>query len=350
MHKSARCTLIRSTEELVQLRSQWSELWRADPTATPFQSPGWLLPWWNQFGEGPLRTVAMYRERALIGLLPFYLYIEPASGCRKLLPLGVSTSDYLDGTFAPECAPEDIATALEYLIADGDFDSLEVTQLRSSSRLTQALQLWNPDAFQAGAGASTTRRPAVPHAELPAKIRRNTRYYQARAEQAGDFIFSIVTPRKSLEAYKALEDLHTARWHQLGQSGVLTDPRVQACHREAVPQLAAEDIARFYFLRLNGEIIAVLYTLLDPPGREQRTVYSYLTAFSPTHADLWPGSLLLSHVIDHIAHDGFAVIDFLRGDESYKSLWHTTRVPTHRFCAAGLSASASSNYREPASV
>ena len=62
--------------------------------ATPFQSPAWLLAWWRYFGtREPLLLTARARCE-LVGLLPLYLLREP--GCRKLLPIGVGLSDYVE--------------------------------------------------------------------------------------------------------------------------------------------------------------------------------------------------------------------------------------------------------------
>lgn len=331
MPEIAECRLIRSTGDLFLLQPQWQELWSLDPLAKPFQAPEWLLPWWHQFDEGQLRSVAIFRSQRLIGLLPLYLYRDPRSGIRKILPLGIATSDYLDGVFAAECSTDDIVLALDLLLAD-DFDTIDFTQLRDGSKLLAALQAWRPAAFHTDSGESTTRREAVPFDELPAKIRRNTRYYSARAAAIGSLTYEEVSPAGTLHAYEELERLHTTRWQEAGESGVLADPRVRQCHREAVVQLAEAGLARIYRLRFNGETIAALYTLRDSPACPRRTVYCYLSAYSPAHADLCPGTLLLSHVIDHIAQQGFSLIDFLRGNEKYKDLWHPVRVPTHRFC------------------
>lgn len=330
MRETSQCRLIRDPGELFLLRPQWEALWELDPFATPFQSPQWLLPWRHQFSEGRLCSVAIFRSERLAGLIPLYLYPDPCSGLRKLLPLGISTSDYLDGVFAAECSTNEIVAALESLLAE-EFDTLELPQLREGSKLAAALEQWRPAAFHPEAGESTTRRDAVPFADLHAKIRRNTRYYSARAATIGNLTYEEVPPSGTLQAYEELERLHTARWQQAGQSGVLADLRVRQCHREAVVELAEAGLARIYRLRLDGETIAALYTLRDSPACSRRTVYCYLSAYSPAHADLCPGTLLLAHVIDRIAQQGFSLIDFLRGDEKYKDLWHPVRVPTHRF-------------------
>ena len=46
--------------------------WQASPSATPFQSPAWLIPWWDVFGPGVLAVHAVYAGDELVGLAPLY--------------------------------------------------------------------------------------------------------------------------------------------------------------------------------------------------------------------------------------------------------------------------------------
>src|SRR5262249_52421542 len=121
--------------------------------------------------------------------------------------------------------------------------------------------------------------------------------------------------------------LHTSRWNGRGEEGVLVDRRVVAWHREAMPLLLESGLLRLMALRLNHKIIAVLYSLVDQ-RRENRTQFFYITAYSPEHADLRPGTLLIAYAVEHAAREGVATIDMLRGDEDYKQIWHTEKVPT----------------------
>jgi glycosyltransferase involved in cell wall biosynthesis len=40
---------IRDFPDLLALRAEWLDLWRRCPSSTPFQSPDWLLSWWQQY-------------------------------------------------------------------------------------------------------------------------------------------------------------------------------------------------------------------------------------------------------------------------------------------------------------
>src|SRR5215212_5250107 len=86
--------IIRDFDALAALERQWWSLWRRTPMATSFQSPGWLLPWWEVFAPGELSAVAVWKDDTLVGLAP--LYLENGALGPRLLPLGIGISDYCD--------------------------------------------------------------------------------------------------------------------------------------------------------------------------------------------------------------------------------------------------------------
>lgn len=330
---SLTCEVMRTAEELAGFAPEWRALWRADADATPFQSPEWLLPWWRQFGEGPLRAVAMRRAGEAIGLLPFYIYSEPDTGERKLLPLGVGTSDYLDGVFLPSCSMEDVAEGLEALCGEDGWDALHAPQLRSDSKLMQAMERASGRKFLRAMGESCSRMAAVPMAELPQKIRRNAMYYRNRALRRGPLELTAADGADCIPAFEALREMHQKLWESRGERGALGDERVAAWHREALPLLEAQGLLRLYCLRVKGEMAGAMYALVDPPERAERTQYFYLPAYSTAHAELRPGTLLIALATARAAEEGVRTIDMLRGEEDYKRMWHAEPVPMYTLTA-----------------
>lgn len=331
MHSGVTYHFLRSAGELRAALPQWSALWRDDPAATPFQSPEWLAPWWQQFGSDDLRAVAIARNGAWIGLLPFYLYREPYTGERQLLPLGISSSDYLDGLFAPACTAAQIREALELLLHEAGWDVFYASQLPPHSRLLHAMRQMNEARMRQFDGESCSRMRAVSMVELPAKIRRNAMYYRNCAQRQGKLELQIADSSNWAEAFGALRRLHSEGWLERGEPGVLADERTLDWHREALPQLERSGTLRLCSLRLSGDIIAVLYSLVDPPWRPMRTQYVYLSGYSTRHAGLRPGTLLLAMAVERSAEEGIAIIDMLRGEEAYKQLWHMEWRATRGF-------------------
>jgi CelD/BcsL family acetyltransferase involved in cellulose biosynthesis/glycosyltransferase involved in cell wall biosynthesis len=324
--------LLRTTEELSDFVPEWRRLWSRDPHATPFQSPDWLLPWWRNFGTDDLRAVVITGAEEPIGFLPFYIYRDPATGQRQLLPLGVGTSDYLDGVFAPECSIDEIAHAVNFLKSNAEHDLFCATQLPKHSLLIRALKgpssTGDPES-SVSQSDDCSRMPAVKMAELPQKIRRNAMYYRNRAQRLGELELVQADESNWEVLFEELRQLHTMRWQTRGDEGVLADERVVRWHREAIPLLLRAGLLRLMGLKLNGQTIAVLYSLIDRV-RAERAQYFYITAYSPEYADLRPGTLLIAYAVERAAEEGVAVIDMLRGNEGYKQIWHMEKVPT--FC------------------
>jgi CelD/BcsL family acetyltransferase involved in cellulose biosynthesis len=323
--------ILRTTDDLYDFVPEWDSLWGQDANATPFQSPAWLMPWWQQFGSEDLRAVVLRRSEKCVGFLPAYVYRDPAGGERKLMLLGVGTTDYLDGVFAPECSVEDLKCALNAVLEMEGWDCASFPQVRSGTKLAMALCQCNDYAVRSTETAFCSRIDAVELEALPQKIRRNAMYYRNRAQRGGALNLEVADDSACAVAFEELVLLHTARWRERGESGVLADPRVLAWHRTAVPVLQQQGLLRLYRLRWRDETLAVLYSLVDPPQRVQRTQYFYLTAYSIIHAELRPGTLLHALTIHHAAHAAISHIDMLRGEEEYKALWHPERVPTLGF-------------------
>lgn len=342
---STKYRLIQSTEELSEFVPDWWSLWKRDLAALPFQSPAWLVPWWRQFGNDELCSVVIKRADKVIGFLPFYVYRDTATEKRQLLPLGVGTTDYLDGVFSPQCSVEEIEGAIEVLQSGVEHDELCCSQLPGHSRLLEAMTRKSEGGNQRSASSETrvflsqsdgcSRMPAATVAELPQKIRRNAIYYRNRAQRDGTLELVQADKSNWQEIFEELRRLHALRWQTRGEDGVLVDERVVNWHREAIPQLLEAGLLRLVALRLNEHVIAVLYSLIDSElshrERDGRTQYFYITAYSPDHADLRPGTLLIAHAVEHAANQGVRTIDMLRGDEGYKQIWHMEKTPT--WCA-----------------
>jgi CelD/BcsL family acetyltransferase involved in cellulose biosynthesis len=331
MFDGCHCDLLRTTRELEAFQSSWNALWSEDVNSTPFQSPAWLVPWWRHFGQPGLAAAVLSRHTWPIAFLPFYACQEPRGDERRLLLLGVGTTDYLDGVFSPHCRVEHVKLALECVLSTEGWDSMVAVQLRKSSKLFKAMRREDGKSVESFRSESCLRIRAVPSSAFPQKMRQNVRYYRDRAERSGKLELEVADGQSWKTAFGALVNLHTLRWQSIGQPGVLVEPKVLAFHHEAIPLLIEEDRLRLHLLRLNGEPIAAAYSLVDPAERRERTQYLYLITHSHLHAELHPGTLLLAAVIEQAAKEGVTWVDLLRGEESYKKLWHTEQEPTFGF-------------------
>jgi CelD/BcsL family acetyltransferase involved in cellulose biosynthesis len=300
-------SVIDSAAELHALAPEWDALWRRNSAAaTPFQSPAWLLPWWEQFGSGMPRVGIERRGGDLLGLLPLYVLAEP--GAPKLLPIGAGTTDYLDSLGDP--APL-LPALLERARADG-VHRCELIEVPPGSGL---LGLDAPPGWRAewseGAPCPVLAFPAI-----PAGMRRKLRMNRHRAERAGGWTVESAGP-DTVQAFLAeLIRLHQARWTAQGEAGVLASGPVLAFHRQAAPRLLAAGLLRLQVLRIAGEVAAAILALVAP-GR----IFFYLSGFDARHAFVSPGTLLLGAMLEEAMAEGRTHAHFLRGEEGYKYAW-----------------------------
>ncbi len=316
---------ITTAAELETLAPAWHDLWSRAPAATPFHSPAWLVPWWREIGGGDLRVLVARQDERLVGLLPLYLQHERDGG--KLLPLGIAISDYLDGLFAAGSGLEVAAAILRRLADRDDWQACELHPLRAGSPLLAArapgcrdesLAFEPCQVLDVPPGARDLREV------IPSGMRAKFRQAERRAAKAGRVRLETATAASLAEILEALFRLHAARWDSRDAPGVLADPAIRRFHRAAAPQLLAAGLLRLHALRLDDEIIAVVYAL-----SAKDRAYCYLSGFDPAFGAISPGTLTVGHTIREALGEGARAIDFLRGREPFKARWGAREQPCY---------------------
>ena len=302
-----RADILDTAAALEALVPEWDALWRRTARTTPFQSPHWLLPWWQAFGNEAPRVAAVRLGDALAGILPAYVLDEPQG--RKLLPIGAGTTDYLD------MLGEGADVALQALLCRAAADGVSRCDLidvppGSPLRETRPPSSWTVS-WSDGDACPVLRLDAV-----PASIRRKLRMNRHRADRAGGWTVETADADTLDAALGALIALHQGRWTGEGQPGVLSDPAVLAFHCRAVPRLQAAGLLRLCLLRVGGAVAAASLALLGPG-----TIHFYLSGYDTARRFVSPGSLLLGAMLEQAAAEGRAEAHFLRGREPYKYAW-----------------------------
>ena len=306
---------------LEEIRAEWLALWSRVHDATPFQSPGWLIPWWEVWGQGELLALALRGSSRLVGLVPLYVHGE--NGMRKLLPVGIGVSDYLDPLLEPELAVRGMAAVLQALEQERDrFVWADIEQQRPGSPwLTAPL----PNGWSRTAHACT---PAPVLSLSPATIsahRRNRlRYYRRRADAFGGAHVRMAAASEIDVCLGDLDRLHAARWRARGEPGVLADAAVQTFHRRAASELRAQGCLRLYLLEIGGQVAAVFHAMAD-----SERCYVYACGFDPAFASVSPGKLVIGQIVDDAVAAGYHELHFLRGQEDYKYEWGATDQALH---------------------
>ncbi|MFO0753241.1 MAG: hypothetical protein U0411_07960, partial [Thermodesulfovibrionales bacterium] len=211
---------------LAALAQEWSELWERCPSATPFQSPEWLLPWWKYFGQDGLMTLTVRRRGRLAGVAPLFRFKHPECGCRHVALLGSGISDYLDFLMEPDAAEEGTRRVFAYLLSQkARWDRGDFQELRAASPLLSLPAL-------PGLHLQSTAMEACPVLVLPktvsafregltARFRKELRYTGNSIARAGGACSAAATGATRLEFLEALFRLHRAAWEERKESGVL---------------------------------------------------------------------------------------------------------------------------------
>lgn len=282
---------------LESLRTEWQDLWDRCPWATPFQSPEWLIPWWETFHPGRLRIVEHRDSGRLTGFAPLY---EDEAGVTRLV--GAGNTDYLDVLAVP-------GHGLDWVFQGCSV--AEFQDVREDSPLARAA----PD------GAIIQSAVPCPVIELPDSVEkwrerlphgltRNLRRYR---ERLGDVRFETSTAPCSIDE---LFRLHSARWGLKGEPGVLADGTLQCFHRQVAESFARRGWLRFWSVYAGRRAAAIIYAFVC-----RECVYFYLGGFEPELARFGPGTLAIGYALEQAIEEGARELHFLRGAESYKYAW-----------------------------
>lgn len=324
-----RLETITTSERLVSLRLHWSDLWESCPNATPFQSPEWLLPWWDQLGRGRLFTLAVWDNNRLVGLAPLFGERYFGLPFRRLLFIGTGNTDYLDLLLAPETSNSALSLMIDAIAVESrSWDFCDFQQLRPSSAFLEenlALPFRRCVLEQEVCPIlSIAAGPNPLETVLPTRLRSNLRYYGRRIEREGGSL-GIADPEGLTDAMYALFQLHETRWRRRKLPGVFTNPRVRRFHQLVARGFAERGWLRLHTLSFEKEIKAALYCF-----HCRGSAYYYAGGFDPTLARSSPGTVLTGRAIQTAADEGMREFDFLRGDESYKYTWSAINRTNYR--------------------
>jgi len=310
--------IIEDADALATLKPEWRSLWLRSPHSTPFQNPDWLMSWWDIFAPGDLRLIAVRSAGALVGLAP--LYREVGVHGRRLLPMGIGLSDYVDILVRPEY---DRATAKQVGRAIGDIVDVEQCEFSELPPDSNAHLIPIPPAWEmlsaTASNCPVLRLPSAPQGvrdTIPPSRLRHLKTARNRAAKCGETAIIEGDADNAHALFRELVRLHTLRWQDGGQGGVFADSRVSEFHVAALPGLMGQDLVRLYALSVGRDTVAVYYGFLH----EDRA-YAYMCGYDPGFAFVSPGAILIGHAIEEALRGGAREFHFLRGGEAYKYEW-----------------------------
>ena len=172
-------------------------------------------------------------------------------------------------------------------------------------------------------------------ATLPSRFRTNIRATRRKLSDAHEVQFGL--HQDSSEFDSALETLyanHESRWKAKGQGGVFADARRRSFYSLLTKNLHADDALRFFYLKLDGRIVAQEYCFAYG-----RTVFLLQEGFDYSLAPLNIGNALRSYVFEYLIAQGYEAYDFLAGMSRHKQTWSDSALNdiTFEVCRPSLS-------------
>lgn len=326
--------LLTSSEQLYALQTEWDALVEESTSPSIFLTWEWISTWWEVFGTDLRPWILVARDRGtgdLLGIAPFLLRQHPLpSGPWRELSLWGSTvaaGDHLN--VLVRRGYEDLVAArfAETLWAQRrQWDVLALDWVASGSLLAgRVRQQANRSAMVWRSVCPFVRLPNG-WAEFQASLAKNTRRNLIKASHrlnraaGGAVTFQQVdsvaeVPTVMDELFRLHQELWTAR----GYRGAFGDAAVRRFHRQIAVRLAEQGRLRLHVLRVRGQAIAVDYGFAYGG-----TVSLYQGGYDRTWEHYSPGSLVTAETIRAAIAQGDREVDFLRGEEWYKTLWTRT--------------------------
>ena len=327
-------THIRTHAAAAALIDEWHALYRVAGGDNPFAAPDWLLPWARHFVPEPdLDIFAVYRDRTLVGLAPWYVKRAPLLP-RRLQLLGSGRHDALTELPQVLTTPGEARSVLRAVIGEwarqaGEWGWLELP-------LTADQGWFEPEwlagtAVERGFVQHKTTRAAVVldlpsdvralHAGLKRNLLESTHRARNRLDRAGQPW--AITTHEDVDDIAAtlpvLAQLHAARAQLTGRRNH-PDQLGLAARRaflsDALHAMAARRQAQILTLDVAARPVAAQLVLTAPGGS-----YLGLSGVDPEWWHVSPVTLLQLHAAQLAVERGQAAFNLSVGPSVAKLRW-----------------------------
>jgi CelD/BcsL family acetyltransferase involved in cellulose biosynthesis len=314
-----------------RVADDWRALSEVAAPRNPFATPTWMLTWARHFAEPDCVRVVLVRDRGvLVGVAPLHLRSVRVGGIslgRRLELLAGSSDAALferpQLIAAPGCQRRVLRLIIEALLdLRWDFASLSL----------QAGQGWIEPHWARGdvyvvpnnARASVILSLPESAADLERSMKRNLRESLRRARNrlrraAPQWGVEVVDPADTEAALDDLLSLHRRRAQMPGKvvhPDLFADPRHEAFARDVLLRAAAEGALELSFLRVEGDRVGGIATLLAP-----QAVYFAFSGLEPKWWDFSIVTLLQFEAFKRAIGNGRRHADLSVGVDVAKLRW-----------------------------
>jgi CelD/BcsL family acetyltransferase involved in cellulose biosynthesis len=295
-------------DRLGEWAPQWDRLVDSSPVPSPF-----LRSWWLSGTGGSGRHFLLAVEGAeLLGGLA----LEQRHGTSSIRVMGDGPlcPDHVDLVAAPGHEPT-VAALLRQWFGRPGGRLVDLRGVREGSILAAVL----PGSVRCEPMLSAPFAPLPGSADafragLPAQFRRNLRKASKRLADEGVSHRTVRGPAV-LASLRTMRDLHEAQWE--GRSNFL--PEFDRFLAGCTGGVEADEVVVHELA--NEDLVVATVSAFEVAGRV--SLYQSARRTEPHWRDVT--TTLLAAIIDDACARGFLEVDFLRGEETYKSRFTTTR-------------------------
>ncbi|TXS40446.1 GNAT family N-acetyltransferase [Streptomyces sp. uw30] len=319
------------------LAEDWERLYRACPSATPFQSHAWLHSWWLSYGRaGALRLVLVRRGGELVAAAPLMRVRRPLPA---LVPIGGAITDFCDVLLDEEVGAPGAAALADGLAGLARTALVDFGEVRPGGAMERVYLCWRGPRHRTSDSVCLDL-PAVPMDQLVGRLPvGRARRIRSKVNQLGrlGLEWRVVPHDETEAAVRRLLELHRLQWEGRRVSAEHLRPRfLEHLVRAAVPLARTGEAATTEFV-LEGSVVAVNITLLSGT-----LAGMYMYGFHPQLRErkVDVATMLLHAATGHLASAGTRVpgqmrtLSLLRGDEPYKYRWCPETAVNQRFLLA----------------
>lgn len=334
--------LIATESELAPFLRFWQ-----DAAPTPFQSPQWMLNWWNAFGSNQRLAVLVVQsaDGETVGLAPFFVREHWLLGrCLRLLGSGRTCTDFQTVISRPETAELVAHQIADTLVSNRRHLNWAYVELEGIQSQDPAVRSFTDRMSRQGCRFQSTPLENTWRVDLSEgwsafmknlsrNQRRQDRNLVNRFDKSPAMSLEVIEDPETLpHGLETLIRLHQKRWQAANQSGCFADPRFESFLRSAVNSFADQRQIKLLTLQLEGRPVAAQLFFQD----HEHNVFLYQSGRDPDFDDARVGRILNLVSIRYLCESGIRSLDYMRGDEVYKSRMKAlpSSCSRYRFVAA----------------
>lgn len=327
-HPAYRTRIVTDAAEFAALRPAWNDLVSRAVEANTFKTWEWLNSWWEAYRPAcSLKLVLVERSERLVGVAPVMIGRESRYGipfkALRFVGDGTYETDHMGFILDREEA-DSIAQLLMTAIEGLGWNIAFFSQVPDDSATAAHLRAWvSAKGYLGKEDRVPCAARTLPNdyngllAALPSRFRTALRSSRKRLSEGFAMKFGRHDdPEEFSGALETFYRNHASRWAAKKQSGVFVSEKKRRFYSLLTRRLHDTGSLRFYYLKLNGLIVAQEYCF-----RHGDTLYLLQEGFDFAFQKENVGNMLRAMIFEQIIDEGVKVYDFLAGVSRHKKTW-----------------------------